>query len=169
MAQGIRHVGRERAIAELDVELDAGGRAARQRQRPARRGDDVGGGVDHEGFDVDAVGVARGIEHPRRDHAAQRPDARIEPAVRRPRIQHEAPALHQQRAPRQRLDMAARGRDQRRDDGVIIAMLDAQESFRLRHRPRFGGWRDQKDGGHGCFLLRSPDAAQRAALRRRGA
>ena len=69
--------------------------AAGQRQRPARRGDHIGGGIDHKGAGVDGVRSVALVIDPRRDHAAQRPDARIEPAVGRPRVQHAAPALHQ--------------------------------------------------------------------------
>jgi hypothetical protein len=44
--------------------------------------------------------------------------------------------------------MDARAGDQRRDDVVIVIMLDAQKLFRLGKRDRLGRGTDEKDGGH---------------------
>jgi hypothetical protein len=52
--------------------------------------------------------------------------------------------------------MGTRAGDQRRDQVVVIGMLDAQVVFGLGERHRLGSRRNKEDGGHGGLSESAP-------------
>lgn len=140
MAQHIRHVGRARAESEVDIEFDAGAGAARQ--HPDGRNDHARRLVENERSGVDWRGGPRGVVDARRGERPQWSSARLDAAVIRPLVQHQAPGLRDQSAACHRFDMASRRCDQRRDDRIVIIVLGAQESLGLFDRP----WLDRRAG-----------------------
>jgi hypothetical protein len=55
-----------------------------------------------------------------------------------PAVQHDAPGLGHQHAARGKLHLAARRRDQRRNQLVVGVMFDAEKILRVRERKRLG-------------------------------
>src|ERR1044072_8479026 len=60
--------------------------------------------------------------------------------------------------------MDARAGDQRRDDVVIVVVLDAQELLRVAERDRLDGGGGKKDRGHGLSSRHSGRAKARAGI-----
>jgi hypothetical protein len=81
---------------------------------------------------------AVGLVDPRRHDGDKRHRQQREPAARRPAIADQPPGLGDKRAARRRLDVDARARDQRRDDDVIVVVLDAEELLGVGERDRLG-------------------------------
>jgi hypothetical protein len=88
------------------------------------------------------------IENARGGKRLQRRRPHRDTSVRGPAVEHQAPALRDEREPGLRLDMQARRRNERPDQRIIVRCLETQEGFRLGERQRLGRRRCEKNGCH---------------------